>query len=163
MSELEIILHKPQPIKNHYGYFPFASKLKDGQIIVKYHTGRDVNPAEEELLEFYSEKSRIATSEQILKEDLERDKDTTRCNDYSYWFVRSKNGGEIWEDYGAPAMEYIMELNDGTIIGIHHVSRNDEKGNRIKLWRSFDKGETWYGPEYPPISGPDCSFGWMGS
>ena len=122
---------------------------------MKFYTGADVAPNDEEYQEIYNEaEGQHLTQDQIMESMEKAGFDNTKCNDYRYRAIRSKDGGETWIPCGIPNVITMCELRDGTLIGLSNYNIPKDGNQYIKLWKSKDQGQNWIGPFYSPMIGP---------
>ena len=151
MHELKIEIGEPRIIRgDYYDYGTFGGIAKVGdRLIVSASIGIDRHRTREEILRDWEEEpGQIKSSDDYImkptKEDIHRLG--------GRWYLKSDDGGETWEDYGAPTSQ-MSELRDGSLYSTGQGMETEE-GQSIMVWRSFDRGDTYVGPEYVPVIGP---------
>jgi len=138
-----------------YGYFPYMTRLDDGQLLILFATGEDELPVGFEVDEFQAEKPFRAKPARAFLEENERAKaNAVRTFDTAYWTIRSTDGGRSFHDYGMPCCICVTQMAGGVVVGLSRLSLRTDKGTFIKVYRSFDTAATWDGPDYVPVHGP---------
>ena len=119
------------------------------RLIVSASIGIDRHRTREEILRDWEEEpGQIKSSDDYIMKPTEED--IHRLG--GRWCLKSDDAGETWKDYGAPTTQ-LSELSDGSLYGTGQGMETEE-GQSIMVWRSFDKGDTYVGPEYVPVVGP---------
>ena len=151
MCKLEIKIGEPRIIRgNYYDYGTFSGLVKVGnRLIASASIGLDRHRTKEEILRGWEEPpGQTKSSDDYIPKPTDEDIHGLSGR----WCLKSEDGGETWEDYGMPTA-HMCELKDGSLYGTGQ-GLETEKGQLIKAWRSFDKGDTYVGPEYVPVQGP---------
>jgi len=159
MGKLKITIGNRRILSGQYGYFPYMTKLSDGQILVTFATGEDDLPTDFEVQEYRTEKPFVNKSAfQYLEENKLALANPLRTCDTAYWTIRSLDGGKTFEDYGMPFCMCVSEISDGSVIGISRLGIDNKDGTFIKIYRSSDMAASWSGPEYVPVLGQPLSM-----
>lgn len=153
---IQLKLSEPRMLDTRFGgVFPFLYRLPNGHLLARMSTGLDIMPDEREREMFINQKFEHLTQEQWIQKNLETCPDRTAySDDTSFWWLRSKDNGKTFEDYGAPSILSIAQSESGELTGLARYTYQKDGVETCKMWRSADCGDSWDGPYDIPVQTP---------